>query len=107
FLPKPGLSLVVSGCRVSFWIRHLDRDEPGSKPLRWSVGHGAAQRYGKSRPVVLLNGGAGGLVAPPPLAGRARPPTLRADGNCYSTSHQPHASSVGPPAGHPRGQSTG
>jgi hypothetical protein len=60
FLPKPGLSLVVSGCRVNFWIRHPDRDEPGGKPLRWSVGHGAAQRYGKSRPVVLLNGGGSG-----------------------------------------------
>ena len=64
FLPKPGLSLVVSGCRVNFWIPHPDRDEPGGKPLRWSVGHGAAQRYGKSRPVVLLNGGSGRLDDP-------------------------------------------
>jgi predicted dienelactone hydrolase len=64
FLPKRGLSLVVSGYRVNFWIRHPDRDEPGGVPLRWSVGHGAAQRYGKSRPVVLLNGGSGRLDAP-------------------------------------------
>src|SRR6516162_6260374 len=65
FLPKPGLSLVVSGCRVNFWIRHLDRDEPGSKPLRWSVGHGAAQRYRKSRSF-CLTAGRGAWMPPNP-----------------------------------------